>query len=179
VLQIPGAKEIAIEFNSLSKTYSLAGWRVGMAVGYKVAVEALATVKTQIDSGLPKPVQDMAADALLGDQSWLGPRNAIYQERRDMCLATLQKMGLETTSPKGGLYIWFRTPSGYTSLAFHNLLLEAAHVSITPGHIYGQNGEGWLRISLVAKTNQLSEALARLERLMRNENYGATKLALS
>jgi LL-diaminopimelate aminotransferase len=165
VLEVPGAKEVAIEFNSLSKTYSMAGWRVGMAVGNQVAVEALATVKTQIDSGLAKPIQDMAAAALVGDQSWLGPRNAIYQERRDLCLASLKTMGLETTRPKGGLYVWFRVPAGYTSQEYHLLLLEQAHVSITPGHIYGANGEGWMRISLVTKAERLREALARLEKL--------------
>ncbi len=165
VLEVPGAKEVAVEFNSLSKTYSLAGWRVGMAVGCQVAVEALATVKTQIDSGLAKPIQDMAADALIGDQSWLIPRNAIYKERRDLCLETLGKMNIETTLPKGGLYIWFRTPAGYSSLEYHTHLLEKAHISITPGHIYGNNGEGWMRISLVAKTERLKEALARLEKV--------------
>jgi LL-diaminopimelate aminotransferase len=167
VLQVPGAKDVVIEFNSLSKTYSLAGWRVGMAVGNPAAVEALATVKTQIDSGLAKPIQDMAVDALTGDQSWLGPRNAIYQKRRDLCLETVKKMGLESTYPKGGLYIWFRVPAGYTSLEYHTKILEEAHVSITPGHIYGKNGEGWARISLVANTERLKEALARLENATR------------
>lgn len=165
ILEVPGAKAVAIEFNSLSKTYSMAGWRVGMAVGCQVAVEALATVKTQIDSGIAKPIQDMAADALIGDQSWLGPRNAIYQERRDLCLETLNKMGLETTRPKGGLYVWFRVPQGYTSLAYQTLLLEKAHISLTPGHIYGHNGEGWMRISLVTDAERLREALGRLERV--------------
>lgn len=166
VLQVPGAKEVAVEFNSLSKTYSLAGWRVGMAVGSPVAVGALATVKTQIDSGLPKPIQDMAVDALTGDQSWLGPRNAIYKERRDICLETIRNLGLETTTPKGGLYIWFRVPDGYTSETFQSRLLEEAHVSITPGHIYGNNGEGWARISLVVPTERLQEALARMKNVM-------------
>jgi LL-diaminopimelate aminotransferase len=166
VLQIPGAKEVAIEFHSLSKTYNMAGWRVGMAVGYRVAVEALATVKTQIDSGIAKPIQDMAADALTGDQGWLVARNAIYQERRDMGLATLKKMGLETTIPRGGFYLWFRVPAGYTSQEFQELVLERAHVAITPGHIYGRNGEGWARLSLVEKTERLQEALIRLEYLM-------------
>lgn len=169
VLEVPGAKEVAIEFNSLSKTYSLAGWRVGMAVGCREAVQALATVKTQIDSGMAKPIQDMAADALCGDQTWLEPRNAIYQERRDRCLETLRKMGLETTLPKGGLYVWFRAPAGYSSMAYHTLVLEKAHVSITPGSIYGRNGEGWLRISLVAGTERLKEALARLEKMANGE----------
>ena len=165
VLQVPGASDVAIEFNSLSKTYSMAGWRVGMAVGNAVAVNALAKVKTQIDSGIAKPIQDMAVDALLGDQSWLGPRNAIYKERRDLCLDTLKNMGLETTIPKGGLYIWFRVPSQYTSSEYQTKVLEEAHVSITPGHIYGKNGQGWARISLVATTEQLQEALNRLENL--------------
>ncbi len=163
VLQVPGAKEVALEFNSLSKTYSLAGWRVGMAVGYQVAIDALATIKSQIDSGLAKPIQDMATDALIGDQSWLGPRNNIYKARRDMCLETLNNIGLETTIPKGALYIWFRIPTGYTSLEYHTLLLEKAHISITPGHIYGNNGEGWARISLVTNIERLKEALQRLE----------------
>jgi LL-diaminopimelate aminotransferase len=155
---------VAIEFNSLSKTYSLAGWRIGMAVGNAVAVQALAKVKTQIDSGLAKPIQAMAADALTGDQSWLGPRNAIYQERRDLCLDTIRKLGLETTVPQGGLYIWFRTPPGLTSEVFAGQLLESARVALTPGHIYGRNGEGWMRLSLITGTERLKEALARLER---------------
>ncbi len=163
VLQVPGAKEVAIEFNSLSKTYSLAGWRVGMAVGNAEAVGALAKVKTQIDSGLAKPIQDMAVEALTGDQSWLAPRNEIYRERRDLCLAAVQAMGLEATYPKGGLYIWFRVPAGQSSMQYHTHMLEQAHVSITPGHIYGKNGEGWARISLVAPTERLKEALARMQ----------------
>jgi LL-diaminopimelate aminotransferase len=162
VLQAPGAKEVAIEFNSLSKTYNMAGWRVGMAVGNRIAIEALARVKTQIDSGMARPVQDMAAQALQGDQGWLAQRNAIYQERRDICLATLHQVGLEAETPRAALYVWFRAPSGYTSLEFHRQLLEEAHISITPGHIFGPNGEGWMRISLAVATDRLQEALNRM-----------------
>ncbi len=169
VLQIPGAKEVAIEFNSLSKTYNMAGWRVGMAVGYRVAVEALARVKTQIDSGIAKPIQDMAAAALTSDQSWLTERNAVYQERRDLTLAVLRKMGLAAETPKAAIYVWFRVPASYTSLEFHTRLLEKAHISLTPGSIYGKNGEGWMRISLAVATERLQEALARLERVMKDE----------
>ena len=165
VLQVPGAKEIAIEFHSLSKTYNMAGWRVGMAVGNRVAIKALATVKTQIDSGLAKPIQDMAAAALTGDQGWLVERNLVYQQRRDLCLAALRRLGFKADTPKAGLYVWFRAPAGYTSLEFHTLLLEQAHISITPGHIYGANGEGWMRISLAAPLERLQEALDRLERI--------------
>jgi LL-diaminopimelate aminotransferase len=169
VLQIPGAKDIAIEFHSLSKTYNMAGWRVGMAVGNAVAVQALATVKTQIDSGMAKPIQDMAAAALTGDQNWTVERNATYQHRRDLCLAALENAGLQTDTPKAGLYIWFRVPEAYTSLEFHNLLLEQAHISLTPGHIYGSNGEGWMRISIAAKTENLQEVMNRLEAFVTNE----------
>ena len=154
---------MAIEFNSLSKTYCLAGWRVGMAVGNPVAVGALATVKTQIDSGLAKPIQDMAANALTGNQDYLEQNRVTYQKRRDLCLETLKQIGLETTTPKGALYIWFKAPPGYTSMEYHTLLLEKAHISVTPGHIYGKNGRGWMRISLVADTERLKEALVRLE----------------
>ncbi len=165
ILQTPGAKEIAVEFNSLSKTYSLAGWRLGMAVGYEVAVQALAKIKTQIDSGIALPLQAMAADALIGDQSWLAPRNEIYQERRDVCLATMDRMGLETTRPKGGLYIWFRAPEGFTSMEYHTRVLEEAHITITPGDMYGEHGKGWMRISLVTDVERLKEAMARLEKI--------------
>lgn len=167
VLQIPGAKEVAIEFNSLSKTYNMAGWRVGMAVGSKVAVKALATVKTQIDSGIARPIQDMAAAALTGDQSWLAERNAVYQERRDLALAALRRLGFQPDTPKAGLYLWFRVPEGMTSLEFHTCLLEEAHVSLTPGHIYGKNGEGYIRLSLAVATERLREALMRLERVIK------------
>ncbi len=165
LLQVPGAKEVAIEFNSLSKTYNMAGWRVGMAVGCRVAVEALARVKTQIDSGMARPIQDMATRAMTGDQDWLAERNAVYQERRDLCLATLEQMGLEAVRPLGALYVWFRAPAGTTSLQFHTRLLEEGHISITPGHIFGRQGEGWMRISLAVKTERLLEALARMRGL--------------
>jgi LL-diaminopimelate aminotransferase len=157
---------VAIEFNSLSKTYNLAGWRVGMAVGNKVAVKALATVKTQIDSGIARPIQDMAAAALTGDQSWLTERNAVYQERRDLALAALRGMGFQVDTPKAGLYLWFRVPKGLTSLEFHIHLLQEAHISLTPGHIYGKNGDGYIRLSLAVATERLREALGRLEKVI-------------
>jgi LL-diaminopimelate aminotransferase len=168
VLQVPGAKDVAIEFHSLSKTYNMAGWRVGMAVGNSMAVQALATVKTQIDSGMAKPIQDMAAAALMGDQNWTVERNTVYQNRRDLCLTALQNAGLQADTPKAGLYVWFRVPEAYTSLEFHNLLLEKAHISLTPGHIYGSNGEGWMRISIAAKTENLQEVMNRLESFVAN-----------
>ncbi len=166
VLQIKGAKEVAVEFGSLSKTYNMAGWRVGMAVGHQPAIKALAAVKTQIDSGIAKPIQDMAAAALTGDQTWVTSRNEVYRTRRDLCLATLRRLGLAVETPQGAFYIWLQVPAGYDSMGLHTELLEKAHVSATPGQIYGANGEGWLRLSLVANTERLQEALARMERVM-------------
>jgi LL-diaminopimelate aminotransferase len=165
LLQIPGAKEVVIEFNSFSKTYNMAGWRVGMAVGNTVAVQALAKVKTQIDSGLAKPIQEMATEALLGDQSWLDERNMVYQQRRDVCLEALSEMGLETFRPQGGLYVWFRTPARFSSTEFQTDILEKAHVALVPGSIYGTQGEGWIRLSFVSDIETLRQALERMKRI--------------
>ncbi|MFQ5575998.1 MAG: aminotransferase class I/II-fold pyridoxal phosphate-dependent enzyme, partial [Anaerolineae bacterium] len=164
-LQLPGAKEVVIEFNSLSKTYNMAGWRVGMAVGNPEAVRALATVKTQIDSGLALPVQRMAIAALTGDQSWLAERNDVYRRRRDMVAGALQSMGLEVSLPKATLYIWFPAPAGYTDVEFHQTLLSGAGVSVAPGSMYGQNGRGWMRLSIAVATSRLEEAMERMSRV--------------
>jgi aspartate/methionine/tyrosine aminotransferase len=110
----------------------------------------------------------MAAAALTGDQNWTVERNAIYRHRRDLCLASLKNAGLQTDTPKAGLYVWFRVPQPYTSLEFHNLLLEQAHISLTPGHIYGSNGEGWMRISIAAKTENLQKVMERLAQFVRD-----------
>ena len=164
-LQIPGAKDVVIEFNSLSKAYNLAGWRLGMAVGNSAAIKALATVKTQIDTGSAIPVQKMAVAALTGDQNWLQERNLVYQQRRDMAVAALQKLGLKVSAPKATLYLWFPTPSGYSDVEFHQKLLAEAHVSIAPGSIYGKNGVNWMRLAISTPTERLQEALARLEKV--------------
>ncbi|MCD6291201.1 MAG: aminotransferase class I/II-fold pyridoxal phosphate-dependent enzyme, partial [Anaerolineae bacterium] len=115
ILQIPGAKEVALEFNSLSKSHNMAGWRIGMAVGNAVAVEALGRVKSNIDSGVFLGIQEAAIAALTGDQSWLKERNAIYQERRDIIVQTLNEVGLEAKAPQASLYVWPKVPKGYTS----------------------------------------------------------------
>ncbi len=165
ILQVPGAMEVAVEFNSLSKTYNMAGWRVGMAVGSAVAVEALARTKTNIDSGIFIPIQDAAVASLVGNQSWLAGRNSIYRERRDLILATLQEMGIQASEPKASLYIWAEVPEGYTSAGFAGRLLEDAAVSVTPGDAFGRFGEGFVRISLGMDTERIREAMERLKQL--------------
>lgn len=165
ILQVPGAMDVALEFNSLSKTYNMAGWRVGMAVGNAVAVEALARTKTNIDSGIFVPIQDAAVVALTGDQSWLVERNGVYQERRDLILAALQEIGIQASEPRASLYIWARVPRGYTSAEFATRLLEEAAVSVTPGSAFGQHGEGYIRISLGMDTTRICVAMERLRQL--------------
>ncbi|HNS49804.1 MAG TPA: LL-diaminopimelate aminotransferase [Anaerolineae bacterium] len=163
LLQIPGAFDVSIEFNSLSKTYNMAGWRAGMAVGNAVAVEALARTKTNIDSGIFRPIQDAAALALTGDQSWLKERNLIYAERRDVILETLDEIGLRAERPVASLYLWVQTPLGVSSGTVAERLLEEAGISVTPGTAFGSQGEGYFRISLGTSTPRIREAMVRLK----------------
>jgi LL-diaminopimelate aminotransferase len=163
LLQIPGAIDVTLEFNSLSKTYNMAGWRVGMAVGNPVAVEALARTKTNIDSGIFRPIQDAAVEALTGDQSWLHERNNIYRERRDLILETLNQVGIQADRSLASLYLWATVPQGYTSAEFATRLLEEAGVSISPGSFFGSHGEGYLRISLGMSTERIREAMDRMK----------------
>jgi LL-diaminopimelate aminotransferase len=165
LLQVAGAIDVAIEFNSLSKTYNMAGWRVGMAVGNPVAVEALARTKTNIDSGIFRPIQDAAALALTGDQGWLVERNAVYSERRDLILDAFDEIGLHAGRPLASLYVWAETPGGYTSGEFATRLLEESGVSVTPGSAFGACGEGYFRVSLGTSTPRIGEAMDRLKRL--------------
>jgi LL-diaminopimelate aminotransferase len=166
VLAVPGAKEVAIEFNSLSKSHNMAGWRVGMAVGNRIAIAALLQVKTNVDSGAFLPVHAAAVAALTGDQTWTVARNAVYQQRRDLLHRTLVgDLGLECALPRAGLYLWPRVPAGYTSAQFVEKLLMEAGVSLTSGAEFGVHGEGYVRISVGQTTPRVVEAAARLQRL--------------
>ncbi len=162
LLQVPGAKEVAVEFNSLSKSYNMAGWRVGAILGNSQAVQALLQVKSNIDSGIFLPIQEAAVVALTGDQSWLADRNAIYQKRRDMILETLKEVGIEARKPQATLYIWAKVPEGYTSEEFANEWLEGIGVSVTPGSAFGDYGEGFVRISVGQHTEKIEQALERI-----------------
>ena len=165
LLQVPGAREVSLEFNSLSKTYNMAGWRVGMAVGSAKAVEALGRTKTNIDSGIFRPIQDAAVAALAGDQSWLAERNEIYCRRRDLVLEALHALGVQADRPRASLYVWAATPPGIGSEALANRLLEEAGVSVAPGTVFGPRGEGWFRISLGQDTDRIREAMGRLRQM--------------
>jgi LL-diaminopimelate aminotransferase len=163
ILQVPGAKEVAVEFNSLSKTYNMAGWRLGMAVGNPQVLGYLHTYKSQVDSSHFEPMLRAGASALTGDQEWLQERNQVYRERRDITVAGLRAAGFRVEAPPAAIYVWARLPEGETdSTAYCNRLLEQTGVSTTPGVVYGQAGEGYLRISLVTPTARIDEAMHRL-----------------
>jgi len=165
LLQIPGAKEVAIEFNSLSKTYNMAGWRVGMAIGNPKVIRLLRVLKSQIDSSQFKPIMKAAEAALLGDQTWVVERNLIYQQRRDIVINTIQGLGFRVQKPKAALYVWAKIPARWQdSLEYCDAVLYATGVSMTPGTVYGKSGAGYIRISLVTPAKRLEEAMHRLRK---------------
>ncbi len=161
ILQAPGAKEVAIEFGSVSKTHNMTGWRVGWAVGSADAVGALAQEKTNIDTGIYDAVQRAAIAAVTGPQDHLERLRAMYQKRRDVVIATLNDLGWELEPPKGSFYVWFPTRDGMSSAEFCDLVLERTGVVISPGSGYGAGGEGFARISLTVSDDRLQEAMDR------------------
>jgi LL-diaminopimelate aminotransferase len=171
LLQVPNAHEVAIEFNSLSKTYNMAGWRVGMAVGRQDALAALGRLKSNIDSGLFLAIQSAAESALTGDQSWLVERNAVYQHRRDMILKGVTAAGLTAQTSQATLYVWARIPQGFSSFEFTDELLDQQAVSVAPGSAFGLQGEGFVRISLGQATERIREAMERLQQWRHNRNH--------
>jgi LL-diaminopimelate aminotransferase len=166
-LQADGAREVGIEFHSLSKSYNMAGWRIGMAAGNAGIIDALARIKSNLDSGIPQAVQRMAIAALAGPQDCIEEHNRVYQRRRDRLVAALRGLGLRVSPPKASLYVWARAPEGTTSVEFTTRLLEEAGVAVTPGVGYGPSGEGYIRLSLTVPDERLEEAVRRLERLAR------------
>jgi LL-diaminopimelate aminotransferase len=162
VLQVPGAKDVAVEFGSLSKTYNMTGWRVGWIVGNADVVRALATVKTNIDSGIFNAVQQAAIAALTGPQEVVEQLRAVYQKRRDLVVGTLNSLGWDLEPPRGSIYVWLPTRDRMSSAEFCELLLDRARVAVSPGSGYGAAGEGYARISLTVPDDRLAEALDRI-----------------
>ena len=161
-LQAEGAKDVGIEFHSLSKTYNMTGWRIGMAVGNATVINALKTMKSNIDSGIPQAIQYAAIEALNGPQDCIKEHNAIYQQRRDLIVDTLNKMGLVAIPPKASLYVWAKVPYGYTSVEFATDLLDKVGVVVIPGIGYGRNGECYVRLSLTIADASLLKGLSRM-----------------
>ncbi|MDP3013583.1 MAG: aminotransferase class I/II-fold pyridoxal phosphate-dependent enzyme, partial [Candidatus Subteraquimicrobiales bacterium] len=161
-LETPGAKEIGVEFHSLSKTYNMTGWRIGFAVGNARAIEALSRVKTNVDSGIFNAIQYAGIEALRGPQDSVEQMCQIYQRRRDKVVETLNKVGINVSKPKATIYVWVPVPSGFNSASFATYVLEKCGVVIPPGSAYGPSGEGYVRVSLTVKDDQLEEALKRI-----------------
>ena len=162
LLQIPGAKDVAVEFNSMSKTYNMAGWRVGMVVGNPDVVKFIETYKSQQDSAIFAPLLAAAEAAMLGEQSWLTERNRVYQARRDAVIDVLHAAGLRVQPPQAALYIWAPVPDNQGSMDFCAKMLEDTAVSTTPGVVFGKHGEGYFRISLVGDLERLREGAGRI-----------------
>lgn len=162
VLEVAGANEIAVEFNSLSKTYNMAGWRVGVCVGNADIIAALLQVKSNIDSGMFKPVQDASVAALaLVEPEWIATRNTIYQRRRDVIMEALPSIGLVGQVPRGAMYVWARVADG-DDVRYVSEALEMTGVSLVPGETYGAQGRGYVRISFVVSEERIREAMNRL-----------------
>ncbi len=161
-LQAEGAMDVGIEFHSLSKSYNMTGWRIGMAVGNAEMIDALLTIKSNLDSGVPQAVQHMAIEAMKRPLESVNDRNGVYQARRDRVVPVLQEMGMKVESPKAGLYIWAGVPEGYTSAEFAEKLLEDTDVLMIPGGNYGAAGEGYVRLSITLEDELIDKALKRV-----------------
>ena len=162
VLQVPGSIDHAIEFNSLSKSFNMAGWRSGVAVGQQKALRALYALKTNTDSGHFRPILDAAVQALKTDPAWIHKRNTVYQKRRDLVVNAFYAIGVKIPKPKGAIYIWFPVPPKMSAESFVGSLLEHYQVSLTPGTVFGPGGEGYVRLSYTIQEESLSEAMQRI-----------------
>jgi LL-diaminopimelate aminotransferase len=162
-LQVQGAKDVGLEFHSLSKTYNMTGWRIGFAVGNREAVEGLGVVKSNIDSGAFQAVQLAGIAALEGDQSCVSEMNHVYAARRDLLVQGLREAGFALSSPRATFYLWVKVPPGYSSAEITTRLLEECGVVVTPGNGFGEPGEGFFRIALTQKKDRLTEAVDRIK----------------
>jgi len=162
ILEVAGAKDVAIEFHSLSKTYCMTGWRVGFAVGSAAAVGALGRIKTNIDSGIFRAIQRAGVAAMTGPQDAVAERVRIYQARRDRVTKALRSIGWQVPNIKATIYVWLPVPAGMTSAQFTATVLEKTGVLVTPGTGYGAHGEGYVRLSLTIADSRLDEALGRM-----------------
>jgi LL-diaminopimelate aminotransferase len=163
-LQAEGARDVGIEFHSLSKTYNMTGWRLGWAAGNAEAVKTLGTLKSNLDSGVFQAIQYAGIAALSGPQDCVTEMREVYRQRRDIVIQGLRSLGWQVEPPRATIYVWVQVPSPYTSTEFAELVLEKAGVVLTPGIGYGAAGEGWFRISLTISTERLKEAFDRLKK---------------
>ena len=163
-LEFPGAKEVGVELHSLSKSYNCCGWRAGMVVGNQDLVAALTRIKVHSDRGMFYPMQLAAINALNSPDDFMEKRNRIFQERREVLVEGLTKIGLKVYPPQATFYLWAGVPEGYTSQDFCFKALDQANVWMIPGSLYGKYGEGYLRIAFTHSVDRLKEAIRRLQK---------------
>jgi len=164
-LQARGAKDVGIEFHSLSKTYNMTGWRIGFAVGHPDVIAALGKIKSNIDSGVFQAIQEAGISALNMGNSPLETIRSTYQARRDAFIPPLREMGFNVEPPKAAFYVWAETPKGYTSTGLTKILLEKAGIITTPGVGFGEAGEGYIRMTLTVPKERLLEAAQRIKKI--------------
>ncbi len=164
-LDVKGAKDVSIEFHSLSKTYNMTGWRIGFAVGNKEILSALGKVKSNLDSGVFQAIQEAGIEALGTEESVLTEIRSVYQERRDTLIKGLNEAGLSVEKPKATFYVWVEVPKGFTSAKFAALLLDKAGIVTTPGNGFGEAGEGYIRMALTVTKERIEEAIERIKKI--------------
>jgi len=172
ILQVPGAKDIAVEFYSLSKTYNMPGWRVGFMCGNKELVGALARIKSYLDYGMFTPIQVAAIAALEGPQDCVDDIRALYKERRDVLCEGLNAIGWEVEKPKATMFVWAKIPQFYQemgSLEFSKKLLKDAKVAVSPGIGFGDFGDEYVRFGLIENNHRTRQAVRGIKQMFRND----------
>lgn len=172
ILEIPGAKKVAVEFHTLSKSYNMAGWRLGFVVGNQKVLKVLAKIKGYMDFGLFKPIQYAAIEALTGPQGCVKKQVELYRKRRNVMVDELRKVGWDVPNPKATFYLWAPIPDKYsalTSMEFVSLLIKEVGVVAAPGTGFGDHGEGFVRFALVESEAKLKEAAKRIKKVLEME----------
>jgi len=164
IFEVDGAKDVAIEFHSLSKTFNMTGWRIGFACGNRELIEGLAKIKSNMDSGLFFAIQWAGVAALANYDKHIRHVSKIYEERRDVLVKGLKKLGWDVSSPSATFYVWTKVPHRFTSGAFSKALLEKCDIVATPGNGFGENGEGYIRFALTVDKRRIAEALDRIKK---------------
>ena len=162
ILQIDGAKDIALELNSLSKTYNMAGWRVGMVLGNTKLIDAILKVKSNMDSGMFYGIQKGAIEALKLDNNWFNHQNEIYTKRRNLIFQLAEKLNCTYSKEAVGMFVWAKLPEGISAEEFIDTILIEKNIFITPGTIFGSNGNGYIRFSLCVSEEKIEEAISRI-----------------
>jgi len=163
LLQVKGAKDVGVEFHSLSKMFNMTGWRVGFIVGSSLAIKALGIIKTNIDSGLFVAIQQASEVALRDDSNFIAKMNNIYVKRRDLLVSGLRSLGSDIKPPKGSFYLWVKTPKNFDATSFTERLMLETNIVVTPGSGYGTEGNNYVRFAITVSEDRIKEAIERMK----------------